>query len=80
MILLGRNFSTGQFLCYLLVGLWNTVFGYACFALFTKLLEEVVPQSYLAGSVLSNMVSITVVLGNLILRSDRAESRAFGVS
>ena len=60
MICLGRKLLTGQFLRYLLVGLWNTVFGYACFALFTKLLDNVVPQSYLAGSVLSNMVSITV--------------------
>ena len=55
-----RKLLTGQFLRYLVVGLWNTVFGYACFALFTKLLDKVIPQSYLAGSLLSNMVSITV--------------------
>jgi putative flippase GtrA len=60
MILLGRKLLTRQFLRYLLVGLWNTAFGYACFALFTKLLDNVVPQSYLAGGLLSNMVSITV--------------------
>jgi putative flippase GtrA len=60
MILPGRKLFTEQFLRYVLVGLWNTVFGYACFALFTKLLDNVVPQSYLAGSVLSNIVSITV--------------------
>jgi putative flippase GtrA len=45
---------------YLLVGLWNTAFGYAAFALFTKLLDRLVPHSYLAGSVLSNLLSITV--------------------
>ena len=60
MILPGRKLLTGQFLRYLFVGLWNTLFGYACFALFTRLLDNVVPQSYLAGSALASMVSITV--------------------
>ena len=35
-------------------------FGYASFAFFTALLDKVVPQSYLAGNLLSNIVSITV--------------------
>jgi putative flippase GtrA len=55
-----RHIHAGQFARYLLVGLWNTVFGYVCFAGFTALLEKAVPQSYLAGSLLANLVSITV--------------------
>jgi putative flippase GtrA len=50
----------GQFWRYLLVGTWNTAFSYAMFALFTRMLEKVVPQSYMAASVLSSFFSITV--------------------
>lgn len=51
---------TRQFLRYLVIGVWNTAFGYATFALFTHLLENVVPQSYMAASVLSSLINITV--------------------
>lgn len=55
-----RHLPPGQFGRYLLVGLWNMVFGYACFAFFTALLDKVVPHSYLAGTVLSSVLNITV--------------------
>jgi len=45
---------------YLAVGIWNTAFAYATFALFTALLDRYIPASYLAGSVLSALLNITV--------------------
>ena len=45
---------------YLAVGIWNTAFAYATFALFTALLDQYIPASYLAGSVLSAPLNITV--------------------
>jgi putative flippase GtrA len=57
---LTRHIPPGQFGRYLLVGVWNTAFGYAVFALFTALLDKVVPQSYMLASVLSSVISITV--------------------
>ncbi len=57
---LRRLVPPGQFLRYLVIGVWNTAFGYATFALFTHLLENVVPQSYMAASVLSSLINITV--------------------
>jgi putative flippase GtrA len=55
-----RRLLPEQFVRYLFVGLWNMAFGYASFAFFTALLDKVVPQSYLAGNLLSNIASITV--------------------
>lgn len=45
---------------YLAVGIWNTAFAYATFALFTALLDQYIPASYMAGSVLSALLNITV--------------------
>ena len=50
----------GQFLRYLLVGAWNTLFGYATFALFTALLEPYFRGSYMVAMVLSSFLNITV--------------------
>ena len=49
-----------QFGRYLLVGVWNTAFGYGLYAAFTALLSRYVSRSYLPALVLSNLVSITV--------------------
>jgi putative flippase GtrA len=57
---LARQVPGGQLGRYLLVGMWNTLFGYACFAFFTAILEKSVPHSYMLGGVLANIVSITV--------------------
>ena len=50
----------GQFGRYLLVGLWNTLFGYGTFALLTALLNPIVPHSYIWASLLSSLLNITV--------------------
>jgi putative flippase GtrA len=55
------HFPPGQFGRYLLVGLWNTFFGYATFFAFTILLEPVVPHGlgYIVASAVSGLLSIT---------------------
>ena len=58
-------FPGGQFLRYISVGLFNTVFGYCTFALTLFLLNRVVPQRFLyltviAASLISTPLNITV--------------------
>ena len=58
-------FPGGQFLRYLCVGVFNTLFGYATFALLLFLLNRAVPARYLyltvvAASILSTPLNITV--------------------
>ncbi len=53
-------FPPGQFVRYVVVGAWNTLFGYATFAALTALLAPVIPYSYMAASLLSSVVNITV--------------------
>ena len=50
----------GQFGRYLLVGAWNTLFGYGSFALFTKILGPMIPHSYIPASVISSLLNISV--------------------
>ena len=50
----------GQFFRYLLVGMWNTLFGYSMYALFTALLMPRVRYGYIYAAVFSNFLSITV--------------------
>lgn len=57
---LTRHIPPGQFGRYLVVGVWNTAFGYGTFALFTALLERHMPASYMAGALLSSVLNITV--------------------
>jgi len=57
---LAAHFPPGQFGRYLLVGMWNTLFGYASFAALTALLTPVIPHSYMAASPLSSILNITV--------------------
>ena len=55
------HFPRGQFLRYLLVGVWNTAFGYSTFAGLTWLLSHPYPKhGYILASVLSSLVNITV--------------------
>ena len=49
-----------QFGRYLLVGAWNTLFGYGSFAAFTALLDPIVPHSYILACVISGLLNITV--------------------
>jgi putative flippase GtrA len=58
-------FPPGQFVRYLCVGAFNTVFGYISFAVVLTLLNGVLPQRFvyltvIAASVLSTPVNITV--------------------
>jgi len=57
---IARHIPPGQFGRYLIVGVWNTAFGYGTYALFTALLEGHVPAAYLFASLLSSVISITV--------------------
>jgi len=42
---LTRHIPPGQFLRYILVGVWNTIFGYTCFILFTWLFIRLLPAN-----------------------------------
>ena len=48
------------FFRYLLVGLWNTLFGYATFSLFTWLFQPLGQHSYLLAMLISSPLNITV--------------------
>ncbi|MGO8719114.1 MAG: GtrA family protein [Acidobacteriaceae bacterium] len=50
----------GQFARYLAVGVWNTVFGYSLYALFTALLMPRLRFGYILAAIFSNLISITV--------------------
>ena len=57
---LTRHVPGGQLTRYLVVGIWNTAFGYSTFALFNFLLEGHVPASYMVASLLASVINITV--------------------
>lgn len=58
---IGKLFPSTQFFRYLLIGSWNTVFGYTCFFLMNRRLATVMPAySYLAANLGANLVAISV--------------------
>jgi putative flippase GtrA len=57
---LTSHIPSGQFLRYLVVGAWNTLFGYSTYALFTALLMPRVRFGYILASVFSSLINITV--------------------
>jgi putative flippase GtrA/ADP-ribose pyrophosphatase YjhB (NUDIX family) len=57
---LTAHIPSQQWLRYLLVGVWNTVFAYASFALLTYWLTPLMPASYMVASLLSSFLNITV--------------------
>ncbi|MGD0227387.1 MAG: GtrA family protein [Terriglobia bacterium] len=57
---LTSHIPPGQFGRYLLVGAWNTLFGYSTFAALTALLKPYIPQSYILAAVLSSVLNISV--------------------
>jgi putative flippase GtrA len=57
---LTRHVPPNQFGRYLLVGAWNTLFGYGSFAFFTAVLSPMIPHSYIAASVISSLLNISV--------------------
>jgi putative flippase GtrA len=42
-----QTFPAGQFLLYLCVGVWNTIFGYSCYAGLLFLYSHLLPHRYL---------------------------------
>jgi putative flippase GtrA len=57
---LTSHIPPGQFARYLMVGVWNTVFGYSMYALFTALLMPKLRFGYILAAVFSNLIAITV--------------------
>jgi putative flippase GtrA len=58
---IAKHIPPAQLFRYLLVGGWNTLFGYICFFLINRWLSRVLPEySYIAASLFANVISITV--------------------
>jgi len=57
---LGAHIPPQLFGRYLLVGTWNTLFGYGSYAGLTALFSPLVPHSYMFACVLSSLLNITV--------------------
>ncbi len=57
---LTSHIPPGQFLRYLLIGGWNTLFGYSTYALFTTLLMPRLRFGYILASIFSSLINITV--------------------
>lgn len=54
-----ENFPPGQFGRYLIVGAFNTAFGYGTYAGFTVLLTGHIPFAYILASLISGFLNIT---------------------
>jgi putative flippase GtrA len=57
---LTSHIPPGQFGRYLVVGSWNTLFGYGTYAALTALLDPVVAHSYILAMLISSPLNITV--------------------
>ena len=57
---LSNHIPPALFSRYLLVGLWNTAFGYGSFAGFTALLTPHIAHAYILASVVANLLTITL--------------------
>lgn len=57
---LREKFLNRQFLRYVVVGVWNTLFGYVCYCAFTWLFTGLLPYPYMFASVIANIINITV--------------------
>ena len=56
-----KYIPSAQLFRYILVGGWNTLFGYTCFFLINRWLSHLLPAySYIAASLASNLIAITV--------------------
>jgi len=52
--------TTREVVRFVLVGGWNTAFGYGLFAAFNYLLTGRVPYAYMVASVIANIIAISV--------------------
>lgn len=50
--------SAGQVLRFLVVGVWNTAFGYGTFALITYFLTDRLSHAYLIGNLIASVMSV----------------------
>jgi putative flippase GtrA len=57
---IASHIPPAQFGSYLLVGSFNTLFGYGSFAVLTALLSPLVPASYLPAILIASPINITV--------------------
>jgi putative flippase GtrA len=57
---LAKHAPGGELGRYLLVGAWNTLFGYGTFAALVFILDPVLAHGYVLANVLSGLVNITV--------------------
>jgi putative flippase GtrA len=61
---IAQHIPSDQLIRYLVVGAWNTLFGYGCFFLFVRLFLHLMPSQPLLGasaaSVVSTVINITV--------------------
>ncbi len=57
---LASHIPPGQLLRYLVVGAWNTLFGYGCYAALTALLDPVIPHGYIVASLVAAPINISV--------------------
>jgi putative flippase GtrA len=54
------SIPSGQIVRYLLVGAWNTLFGYGVYAFLTYVLTPLIPCAYMAAGLLGSVIAITV--------------------
>src|SRR5437899_2935742 len=54
------RYPPGQFGRYLMVGIWNTLFGYALYAGLTAVLTPQIPHAFIVASVLGSLLNINV--------------------
>ena len=57
---LGRHVPREQFGRYVIVGVWNTLFGYGAYAALTAVLAPAVSRSYIPASIIAAPLNITV--------------------
>jgi putative flippase GtrA len=61
---LASHIPPAQFGRFLVVGVWNTVFGYSSYAVLTAVLTPHIPHAYILAGVLSTLLSITMAFFN----------------
>lgn len=57
---LAKRIPPSQVGRYLVVGAWNTLFSFLCYAGLTALLTPLIPHAYVLASIISSVLSITV--------------------
>jgi putative flippase GtrA len=61
---LTSHIPPAQFGRFLVVGVWNTIFGYSSYAVLTAVLTPHIPHAYILAGMLSTLLSITMAFFN----------------